>query len=203
MITVPAIIMSVLSPAIAVAIYLLNKYWAGRIRMTDPQEIRFGHHNNGRQSIRVGILTLVYVKLHNGRYISNIYVRLQREETIQTFPICYIGEHEWVRAGPAYIGDQDKQQYYHFLLPDEGSNYSFKEGKYLLEVFVQIKNKSTRRIFKQHFSLSPEIARQMNRKKGDIVFRWLPGSKEYVSNIDSSQVKFYQQRKDTNEKYGK
>ena len=109
-----------------------------------------------------------------------MHVRLYRGEPVQTFNIWVYGERsELARGSGLYVGKEGVAYNHHFLTPKDGSVYDFS-GKYKLEVYASILNKS---VPIKMFFVDLEVSESQSAKlKGDrygLYFDWGPESNRY------------------------
>ncbi|GAA5044515.1 hypothetical protein GCM10011506_48090 [Marivirga lumbricoides] len=121
-----------------------------------------------------------------------MFVRIHRGETTQTFNIWVYGEKkaDLVRGSGLYIDATGKSLNHHFLLPKDGSNYQFLEGKYKLEVFAStLGAKKPQRIFTVELSITHEQAEKLKLNRLGLYFDWGAESNAYHPNIYEPPLK--------------
>ncbi len=152
--------------------------------MTRPTIIFFGPDGDGDKHNKVFIRTLLYSTSDRGQYIQNMFIRLQRGESVQNFNVWVYGEKELVRGSGLFINKSGIAHNHHFLLPKDGANYSFLSGDYFLEVYVETVDKNPKKIFEQKLHLTKEQQNEMLTKNAGTYFDWAPNTQDYFSHID-------------------
>jgi hypothetical protein len=181
---VVSVIISTLAFGIAVATFWLTRVRKGFIKMTRPTVIFFGPDGRGSVHNKIFIRTLLFCTADNGRYIQNMFVRLQRGETIQNFNIWVYDNNGLVRGSGLYINKSGIACNHHFLMPHDGSTYAFLAGEYLLQIFVEPVNKAPIKLFEKTVVISSAQQKEMQTKKAGIYFDWAPNTQKYESHID-------------------
>ncbi len=155
------------------------------VKMTRPTIIFFGTDGAGQKHNKVVIRTLLYGTSDKGQYIQNMFIRLQREKSAQNFNVWFYGDEQPVRGSGLYIDKSGIACTHHFLLHAYGNNYSFLTGNYLLQVYIEMANKSPIKIFEQKLELTKEQSVEMLDKTTGIFFDWAPDTQIYFSRIDT------------------
>ena len=157
--------------------------------MTRPTVIYFGPDGNGEKHNKVFIRTLLYSTSDKGQYIQNMYIRLQRGESIQNFNVWVYDDKGLVRGSGLFINKSGIACNHHFLLPKDGNNYSFLSGDYLLQIYVETVDKVPNKIFEQKLHLTKEQQDEMFSKQVGTYFDWAPNTQNYFSFVDSNLKK--------------
>lgn len=156
--------------------------------MTRPSVIFFGPDGAGEMHNKIFIRTLLYSTSERGQYIQNMFVRLQRGESIQNFNVWVYGDKEYVRGSGLFINKSGFACNHHFLLPKDGNSYAFLAGDFVLEVYVETVGKSPKRIFEYRLQLTKEQQDEMMMKRIGIYFDWAPNTENYFSHIESKPI---------------
>src|SRR5258708_1547487 len=130
-----SIIISLTALAISALTFWITSIKKGTVKMTRPTIIFFGPDGGGQKHNKVFIRTLLYSTSDRGQYIQNMYIRLQRGESIQSFNVWVYDDKGLVRGSGLFINKSGISSNHHFLLPKDGSNYPFLSGEYLLQVY--------------------------------------------------------------------
>jgi hypothetical protein len=69
-------------------------------------------------------------------------------------------------------------------LPKDGENYSFFQGDYLLQVFIEPVNEKPKMIFEQKLNLTKEQSEEMKTRGAGTYFDWAPNTQSYFSHVD-------------------
>lgn len=157
--------------------------------MTRPTVIFFGPDGGGEIHKKVFIRTLLYSTSDRGQYIQNMYIRLQRGETIQNFNVWVYDSGKLVRGSGLFIDKSGVACNHHFLMPKDGTTYNFLAGEYNLQVFVEVVNAAPRLIFEQKLHIDTSQQVEIEARKGGIYFDWAPNTQNYHSHIDVAPQK--------------
>lgn len=152
--------------------------------MTQPTIIFFGPDGNSEKHNKVFIRTLLYSTFDRGQYIQNMFIRLQRGETVQNFNVWVYDDKGLVRGNGLFISKNSIACNHHFLLPKDGENYSFLLGDYTLQVFIEPVNGSPRMIFEQKLNVTKEQSDEMKTRTTGTYFDWAPNSQTYFSHVN-------------------
>lgn len=181
---ITSLVISILAICISIATFWLTRLKKGTIKMTKPTVIFLGPDGIGSVHKKVFIRTLLYSTNEQGRYIQNMYIRLQRGETIQNFNIWVYDNNGLVRGSGLFINKSGLSCNHHFLLPRDGLKYEFLGGEYLMQVFVEPINHSPIKLFEHKLFVTDVQQNDMQNKKAGIYFDWAPNSQDYTSHID-------------------
>ena len=179
-----SIIISIIALTISGLTFWLTRIKKGVVNMTRPTIIFFGPDGGGQKHNKVYIRTLLYSTSDRGQYIQNMFIRLQRGESVQNFNVWVYGDKQLSRGSGLYIDKSGIACNHHFLLPKDGNNYSFLAGDYLLQVFIETVDKSPIKIFEQKLHLTKEQGNEMVDKRAGLFFDWAPNTQNYFSHID-------------------
>lgn len=157
--------------------------------MTRPTVIFFGPDGGREKHNKIFIRTLLYSTSDRGQYIQNMFIRLQRGESVQNFNVWVYDDKGLVRGSGLYINTSGVACNHHFLLPKDGINYSFLTGDYHLQVYVETVDENPRKIFEQTFHLTKEQQDEMLIKKVGVYFDWAPNTQNYFSHVDQNPKK--------------
>ena len=157
--------------------------------MTRPTVIFFGPDGGGEKHNKIFIRTLLYSSSDRGQYIQNMFIRLQRGESVQNFNVWVYDDKGLVRGSGLFINKSGIACNHHFLLPKDGGNYPFLAGDYDLHVYVEAVNERPRKIFEQKLHLTKVQQDEMINKNGGTYFDWAPNTQNYFSHVDANQKK--------------
>jgi hypothetical protein len=184
-----SLIISSIALLISAATFWLTKIKRGAIKMTRPTIIFFGPDGRGQEHKKVFIRTLLYSTSDQGQYIQNMFVRLQRGESIQNFNVWVYDSNGLVRGSGLFIPKTGIASNHHFLMPKDGSNYEFLNGDYNLQVYIEPIDKTPKKIFEQTLTLTKIQQEEMSTKKAGIYFDWAPNTQNYSSHVDAESKK--------------
>lgn len=179
------IIISVLALTLSAITLWLTRFKNGIIKMTRPTVIFLGPDKDYRS--KVYIRTLLYSTSDKGQYIQNMYIRLQRGESVQNFNVWVYGEKELVRGSGLFVNKSGIAYNHHFILPKDGTKYSFLSGEYLLQIYIETVNKNPRKIFEQKLTLTKTQEETMLTDSVGTYFDWAPNTQNYHSHVDSKK----------------
>lgn len=185
-----AIIISALALIISGLTAWFSLFHQGTIKMTQPTVIFFGP-DGALGPPKVFLRTLLFSTATKGQIIENMYIKLQRGESLQNFNIWVYGDKETLARGSGlFVSKEGISCNHHFLLPKNGTTYEFLPGKYTLKVFASLLGeKRPILLFTQSLFLSKEFADEINNEKSGAYFDWGPDSKNYHSHLDKNPDK--------------
>src|SRR5690606_35917347 len=122
-----SIIVSSIALVISALTFWLTRIKRGIVKMTRPTIIYFGP-DGGENHSKIFIRTLLYSTSDRGQYIQNMYIRLQRGETIQNFNVWVYDDRGLVRGSGLFVNKSGIACNHHFLLPKDMSNFLFLPG---------------------------------------------------------------------------
>jgi hypothetical protein len=178
------IIISVVALLISILTFWLTRVKSGVIKMTRPTVIFFGPDGVGSEHNKIFIRTLLYSTSEKGKYVQNMFIRLQRGESVQNFNIWIYDNNGLVRGSGLFINKNGLACNHHFLIPEDGTKYNFLAGEYLLQVYVESVDENPRMIFEQKLTLNKNQQEEMKNKSAGIYFDWAPNTQNYYSHID-------------------
>jgi hypothetical protein len=180
---------SLIALLISVSTFWLTRLKSGVIRMTRPTVIFFGPDGVGEAHKKVFIRTLLYSTSDKGKYIQNMFIRLQLGNSTQNFNVWVYDNNGLVRGSGLYVNKNGIACNHHFLMPRDGSVYDFLSGEYNLQIFVESVDKTPKKIFDQKLLLSDSQQKEMLAKKAGIYFDWEPNTQDYFSHVDEGPKK--------------
>jgi hypothetical protein len=163
----------------------LALFHRGTIKMTQPTIFFFGP-DGASGPPKIFLRTLLFSTANKGHIIENMYIKLQRGESIQNFNIWVYGEKDKLARGSGlFVRKKGIACNHHFLLPKDGTSFKFLPGEFTLKIFVSLLGrKSPILLFTQILSLSKEFAGEINNENFGVYFDWGPDSKSYHSHLD-------------------
>ncbi|MEI8278426.1 MAG: hypothetical protein WCG87_01610 [Bacteroidota bacterium] len=157
--------------------------------MTRPTVIFFGPDGISNVEKKDFIRTLLYSTSESGQYVQNMFVRLQRGESIQNFNVWVYGDTKLVRGSGLFVDKQGVAYNHHFLLPKDGISYDFISGEYILQVFIETVNCQPRKIYEQRLSITKSQEDEIVKGNAGVYFDWAPNTQNYHSHIDIGNKK--------------
>lgn len=177
---------AIISLIISVLTFWFTRLYTGTIKMTRPTIICFLGQNGGDNS-KIFIRTLLYSTADLGKYVQNMFIKVKTNKFTQDFNIWAYGDKEIVRGSGLFINKAGISSYHHFLLPNEVGKFDFKPGEYHLEIFVEVVNKSPKKIFEEQLILTEQQSNDLKDSKA-IYYDWTSDSQSYVGHSDIKQV---------------
>jgi len=179
-----AILISGLALAVSALTFWFSFIHKGRLRMTKPSTIFFGPDGRGSGEPKVYLRTLLYSTGKRGQLIENMFVRLRRGESGQTFNVWVCGEDRLARGSGLFVGVDGVTLNHHFLHPRDGTRFDFLPGTYTLEVFASLVGRSRPVPLGQTtLTLTPEQSEAIQSKKAGVFYDWGPDSGSYHAHI--------------------
>lgn len=174
---------------LALAVSALTFYYArwnkGTVEMTQPMSI-YLQPGGSLQGSEIVMAALIHNTADQGKYIENVYIRLYREEGVQNFTECRYEDKGLLRPGAFFADRQGLATSFHFGSPGYGAWYDFLPGDYVLRVYVKCSLDEEVLIREERFSVTPELFRQMRRRKVGIWFIWSPDSRSYIGHVGAA-----------------
>jgi hypothetical protein len=156
----------------------------GTVRMTRPTLVFFGPDGPGGPP-KVFLRTLLYSTGKRGRIIENMFIRVRRGESLQTFNVWIYGDGPVARGSGLYVGDGGVAANHHFLLPRDETSFGFIGGTYRLEVFAAlVGDRRTMSLAKIQLILAEPHAEAMRSRHAGVFYDWDPDSREYLASLD-------------------
>ena len=179
------ILISLLALAVSVVTAWLTLFRTGTVRMTQPTLVFFGPDGPDGPP-KVFLRTLLYSTSKRGRIVENMFVRLHRGESIQTFSIWVCGEGALGRGSGVYVGEGGITYNHHFLLPSDGTRYEFLPGDYTVDTHaLLVGNRKPILLSRVRLTLTDSHAAAMSDKRAGAFFDWGPDSTKYIAHIDT------------------
>ncbi|MBN1564357.1 MAG: hypothetical protein JXA10_10995 [Anaerolineae bacterium] len=175
-----SVVVSVLALFVSVITAWLTLLRKGTVRMTQPTVVYFGPDAGGKGNPKVFFRSLLYSTSKRGQVVESIFVKLKRGETSQTFNIWVYGEHSLSRGSGVYVGPEGLVCNHHFLLPEDGTQFQFLPGTYLMEIYVSlVGHKGTLLLETLELVLAEQHATILKDNDAGIYFDWGPDAKKY------------------------
>lgn len=136
-----SVALSGLAVLVSCATAWLTLFRRGTILMTQPTQIFLGPDNLRKGPLgppKVFLRTLLYCTGKRGQIVENMFVRLHRGQTAQTFNIWIYGDDSLERGSGLYVGESGVVCNHNFLVPSDGTRFDFLPGEYQLDVFASL-----------------------------------------------------------------
>jgi hypothetical protein len=188
MMPIASLLISILAIIISATTAWLTLFRRGTVRMTQPTTIYFGCDggvpDDGKIPPKIFLRTLLYATSKRGRIIENMFVRLQRGETSQTFNIWVYGETKLSRGSGLYVGQDGVTFNHHFIPPDDAATFEFRAGAYTLEVYTSLVGSARiLKLFTVRLPVSEHVAEGLRNSETGVFFDWGPDSHSYHSHV--------------------
>lgn len=155
--------------------------------MTRPTVIFFGPDGPPSQGneVKVYLRTLLYSTAKRAQIVESMFVTLRRGQSVQTFNIwVYRDGDRMLRGSGLRVSEDGIAADHHFVLPKDGTNYTFLSGDYTVEVYAGLVNTERPLLLSStHLQLSDAQAASIAKRAG-VYFDWGPSSKSYHAHID-------------------
>lgn len=155
--------------------------------MTQPTTVFFGPDGAmfERGKNKVYLRTLLYSTAKRGQVLESLFISLHRNETKQNFNIWVYGEKGDLKRGSGLFVPQEGVTFdHHFLLPEDGADFAFREGTYTLLVFAKLvgQQRSTE-LLTVRLSIGESQARSLSQPHTGIYFDYGPDQKSYHAYV--------------------
>lgn len=167
----------------------LTLFKRGRLQMTQPTTIFFGPDGGffDTNNKKVYLRTLLYSSSRRGQVVESMHVCLERGETRQNFSIWVHGSSkgELYRGSGLHVPHEGVTLNHHFLLPPDGSGFTFLSGRYTLKVFAKLANSSSAALlFTVPLDVTDSQADKMKTEPAGLFFDWGPDQGSYYSHLN-------------------
>jgi hypothetical protein len=161
----------------------------GRLVMTQPTQVFFGPDGKGfeRNKNKVYLRTLLYCTAKRGYVLESLYLSLQRNETKQNFNIWVYGDKDDLKRGSGLFVPQEGVTFdHHFLLPEDGADFSFLTGAYTLKIIAKgVGQRSPSELMAIHLSINESQEKRLSEERTGIYFDWGPDLLAYHPHVQS------------------
>lgn len=157
--------------------------------MTQPTVIFFGPDGilYNSDNCKIFLRTLLFSTAKKGQVLESLHVSIQRNESKQNFNIWVYGEKGDLKRGSGLFVPQEGVVYdHHFLLPKDGADFKFFEGKYKLIVYAKLVGKTqTMKLSTIDLYLSQSHAGELAKPNVGLFYDWGPDQQSYYAHIDT------------------
>ena len=158
----------------------------GQLKMTRPTLFYFGPDGGSpgeddRGGPKVFLRTLLYSTAKQGNLIENMYVTVRKGETRQNFNIWVYREDGRLSRGSGLFVNQDGVALdHHFLLPADGTQFSFDDGDYTVDIYAKLVRASRPHLLASvPIQLPGPVAKEAAKSGGGVFFDWGPDLGRY------------------------
>lgn len=182
-ISITIAIISLILSGLTAWLTLLRK---GTLKMTRPNVLAFGF--DGPQGPpKIFLRTLLFSTARRGHVVESMFVKVQREKTVQTFSDWGYGDSKLVFGSGVYVPHEGIAYNHHFLLPKNITEDIFFPGKHIIEVYASLVNKkSPIRLFQINLLMNEQDMAVLGGRNAFVIFTWNPDLREYVLSTDKA-----------------
>jgi hypothetical protein len=171
----------------------LTLFRKGKLVMTQPTVVFFGPDGSrfDSQKNKVYLRTLLYCTAKRGQVVESLHISLHRNESKQNFNIWVYGDKADLKRGSGlYVPQEGVTFDHHFLLPEDGANFSFLSGVYRLVVFAKlVENSTLHELASINLAISEAQAVKLAEPNTGIYFDWGPDQQSYHPHINTKSEK--------------
>ena len=166
----------------------LTLFRRGALKMTRPAVVYFGADGpiklGETPKTKVFVRALLYSTGKRGCVIESMHATVRRAETVQNFNVWVYGDKELTRGSGLFVGETGFATNHHFLLPGDGTHFTFLEGNYQLEVFATlVGQRRPRRLCTLQLAVPGNVAAALLEPSAGVYFDWGPESNSYSFHI--------------------
>jgi hypothetical protein len=177
-------IVSVTALTVSVTTAWLTLLRRGAIRMTQPTLVFFGP-DGGKGGPKVFLRTLLYSTAKRGQIVENMFIKLRRRESLQTFNVWVYGDGPLARGSGIFVGENGVACNHHFLLPKDGTDFRWLQGDYEVAVYASLVGRRRPRLLSRIcLKLTEQQATAMEGARAGVFFDWGPDSANYHAHLD-------------------
>ncbi len=166
----------------------LTFFRKGKLVMTQPTVVFFGPDGSKFDGVKnkIFLRTLLYSTAKRGQVVESLHVSLHHNETKQNFNIWVYGDKGNLSRGSGlFVPQEGVASDHHFLLPEDGANFTFRSGSYKLTVYAKLVGSAHSLIlFDTNLQVTDAQANQLAEPNTGIYFDWGPDQQNYHSHID-------------------
>lgn len=174
---------AILSLTISALTMYFTWFKRGRLKMTKPTLVFFGHDLKPKPTPKIFLRALLYSTAARGKMIESLYVKIHVEGASRTFGVWGYGATTVeVQGSGLYVGREGVALNHHLIL-SSGQSFEFLSGDHEVEVFARVVGeKHPFLLEKLNLALSDELAIGMSEEHG-VLFELHPETQTYVGHI--------------------
>ena len=182
-ISVVAIVVSVLALCLSATTAWLTLFRRGQVKMTRPTLIAFVQDGK-EKTTKIVIRALLFSTAQRGSIVENMYAVISRETTSVTLAYWAYGETSGLqRGGGLFVGREGVAVYHHFTLLRAGYSHSYQAGPHTLQIFANVlRTDATQKLAECSIKLDESMVKILNDKGGGVMFNWNPNTSDYVAD---------------------
>ena len=167
----------------------LTFFRRGRLVMTQPTTVFLGPDGLAfdGERCKVYLRTLLYCTAKRGYVLESLYLSLQRNEGKQNFNVWVYGNKGELQRGSGLFVPQEGINFdHHFLLPKDGTSFSFLPGTYTLRVFAKgVGQTTSSELTRITLSITEAQANELAKPQTGLYFDWGPDQQSYHPHIQN------------------
>lgn len=177
MISIP---ISIVSLVVSVSTFWLAFLRRGRLAMTMPTIVFFGHDMVPKTTPKIFLRTLLYSTAAQGQVVEGMYVQAARDGIERTFSFWGYGETEKLTAGSGlHVSRTGLAANHHFVLSIHEDEYQFEPGDYTITVYARVVGRrKPLKLSSIKIRLNADLALELQRHNGVLFERNLDGHYE-------------------------
>lgn len=177
MVSIP---ISIVSLAISVSTFWLAFLRRGRLAMTMPTIVFFGHDMVPKVTPKIFLRTLLYSTAAQGQVVEGMYVQALRDGIARSFSFWGYGETEKLSPGSGlYVSRTGLAANHHFVLSIHEDEYQFEPGSYTITVYARVVGRrKPLKLSTLSITLNAELASELRDHRGALFERNLDGHYE-------------------------
>ncbi|HEY6529739.1 MAG TPA: hypothetical protein VIZ65_13685 [Cellvibrionaceae bacterium] len=154
--------------------------------MTKPTVIFFGPDGFESKKNKIYLRTMLYSTAKRGQVLESLHISLRRNESKQNFNIWVYGERGNLKRGSGLFVPLEGVIFdHHFLLPEDGSNFTFQGGTYNLAVIAKLVGEpSIQELASIRLVINDSQASELVKPNMGIYFNWGPDQQSYHSHLE-------------------
>ena len=160
--------------------------------MAQPPSVYFGPDGTRELHPKIFVRAMLYSTAIRPRVVEQMFARVRRGDSSQTFPVWVCGgaQDDLARGAGLAVGQEGLALHHHFLLPADGTTYRFLPGEYVVEFFaVVVGVANTVKLRTLHLEVTEaQAVRLAGGNRSGLYFDWSPEAGRYSSHIDHARL---------------
>ncbi len=161
------------------------------MRVAQLPTVYFGPDAGRMKHPKVFIRALLYSTASRGTLIEGMFVRLRRGDSVQTFPVWVYGSGrgQLARGAGVLAPQMGVAADHHFLLPSDGTSYTFLAGIYHLDLFAVVANKREPALLTSiELAVTADQAKILREDPSrGLYFDWGPDTRRYIGDVKDAR----------------
>ena len=184
LIDISALGISIFALIISALTFYFSHAYAGKIKMSKPNQIWFGFANPSRKA-HILLKSVLYSTGAQGHIVERLYARLESNSSSQEFSSWVIGKQtDTYKPGGMRITKEGYMGDHHFIFPNDGTSYIFKTGNYSLKIFAKIAGENSDKLLREvNLNIPNHLSAELSSSKG-IYFNFHSSDGNYIAELD-------------------